>query len=54
MSEWNAALYDNKHDFVTEYGKGLLEFVPENNNQSILDLGCYSTIKEAGRSGDWC
>ena len=28
MSEWNAALYDNKHDFVAEYGKGLLEFVP--------------------------
>lgn len=50
MSEWNAALYDNKHDFVAEYGKGLLEFVSENNNQSILDLGSYSTIKEAGRS----
>lgn len=27
MSEWNAVLYDNKHDFVAEYGKGLLEFV---------------------------
>ena len=40
MSEWNAVLYDNKHDFVAEYGKGLLEFVPENKNQSILDLGC--------------
>lgn len=44
MSEWNAALYDNKHDFVAEYGKGLLEFVPENNNQSILDLGCGTGI----------
>ena len=40
MSEWNAVLYDSKHDFVAEYGKGLLEFVPENKNQSILDLGC--------------
>ena len=40
MSEWNAVLYDNKHDFVSEYGKGLLEFVPKNKNQSILDLGC--------------
>ena len=40
MSEWNAVLYDNKHDFVAEYGKGLLEFVPENKKQSILDLGC--------------
>ena len=40
MSEWNAVLYDSKHDFVAEYGKGLLEFVSENKNQSILDLGC--------------
>lgn len=40
MSDWNAVLYDNKHDFVSEYGKGLLEFVPVNKNQSILDLGC--------------
>ena len=40
MGDWNAMLYDNKHDFVSEYGKGLLEFVPENKNQSILDLGC--------------
>lgn len=44
MSEWNAALYDNKHDFVAEYGKELLEFVSENNNQSILDLGCGTGI----------
>ena len=40
MSVWNADLYDSKHDFVSEYGKGLLGFVPENKNQSILDLGC--------------
>ena len=25
--EWNSSLYDKKHDFVAEYGKGLLEFV---------------------------
>ncbi len=40
MGDWNAGLYDNKHDFVSKYGKGLLAFVPENKNQSILDLGC--------------
>ena len=40
MSEWNAVLYDDKHNFVSEYGKGLLEFIPKNKNQSILDLGC--------------
>ena len=38
--EWNSLLYDNKHDFVAEYGKGLLEFIPKNNKQTILDLGC--------------
>lgn len=38
--EWNSTLYDKKHDFVAEYGKGLLEFVPQNDEQSILDLGC--------------
>ena len=40
--EWNSTLYDNKHDFVAEYGKGLLEFVPDNMNQKILDRG-YGT-----------
>lgn len=40
MGDWDAGLYDKKHDFVSEYGKGLLEFVPANKNQSILDLGC--------------
>lgn len=40
MGDWDAGLYDKKHDFVSEYGKGLLEFVPKNKNQSILDLGC--------------
>ncbi len=38
--EWNSSLYDKKHDFVAEYGKGLLEFIPKNNEQIILDLGC--------------
>lgn len=37
---WDAQLYDNKHDFVAEYGKGLLEFIPNNPKQTILDLGC--------------
>lgn len=37
---WNSTLYDKKHDLAAEYGKGLLEFVPQNPKQSILDLGC--------------
>ena len=36
MGDWNVGLYDDKHDFVSEYGKGLLEFVPKNKNQSIF------------------
>lgn len=47
MSEWNTDLYDSKHNFVAEYGKGLLEFVPRNNNQSILDLGCGTGVLTA-------
>ena len=38
--EWNSSLYDKKHDFVAEYGKGLLEYIPDNKEQTILDLGC--------------
>ena len=38
--EWNSLLYDKKHDFVAEYGKGLLEFIPDKKEQTILDLGC--------------
>lgn len=38
--KWDSSLYDSKHDFVAEYGKGLLEFIPRNNRQTILDLGC--------------
>lgn len=45
MSEWNAELYDNKHNFVAEYGKGLLEFVPQ--NKTVLDLGCGTGILTA-------
>lgn len=38
--EWNSSLYDKKHDFVAEYGKDLLTYIPNHPAQSILDLGC--------------
>jgi trans-aconitate methyltransferase len=38
--KWDSGLYDNKHDFVAEYGRGLLEYVPQNSAQRILDIGC--------------
>lgn len=37
---WNADLYQEKHNFVAEYGKALLEHIPDSKQLSILDLGC--------------
>lgn len=37
--KWDANLYNNSQNFVAEYGKGLLDFVPAGTNK-ILDLGC--------------
>lgn len=61
MGDWDAGLYDKKHDFVSEYGKGLLEFVPMNKNQNILDLGfglwdrnAYGAIVRLCRYNCWC
>lgn len=45
--EWNSTLYNDKHDFVAEYGKGLLEYIPDNKEQTILDLGCGTGILTA-------
>ncbi len=36
---WDSKLYNDSQNFVAEYGKGLLEFVPAKTNK-ILDLGC--------------
>lgn len=44
---WNSTLYDKKHDFVAEYGKGLLAFLPKNDEQTILDLGCGTGVLTA-------
>ena len=37
--KWNSKLYNDSQNFVAEYGKGLLEFVPAKTDK-ILDLGC--------------
>lgn len=41
---WNATLYDKKHDFISEYGKGILSYFPENKDEMILDLACVTGI----------
>lgn len=51
--EWNSTLYNDKHDFVAEYGKGLLEYIPNNKEQTILDLG-NCTIKSFRKQSCRC
>lgn len=52
-TSWNANLYDQKHAFVSEYGKGLIEWLSPMPGERILDLGCgtgqlASEIQQAG------
>lgn len=37
--KWDSKLYNDNQNFVAEYGKDLLEFIPTKANK-ILDLGC--------------
>ena len=37
---WDATLYDDKHAFVAEYGRALLDFVPQGPALRALDVGC--------------
>ena len=41
--EWDSKLYNSSQGFVAEYGKGLLEFVPDKID-NILDVGCGTGI----------
>ncbi len=42
--KWDSKLYDDRHNFVAEYGKGLLEYIPNSPNLHILDLGCGTGV----------
>ncbi|GAA0303212.1 SAM-dependent methyltransferase [Gracilibacillus halotolerans] len=37
---WNAVTYDNKFNFVSEYGKSVIDLLSPNSEEKILDLGC--------------
>ncbi len=52
-TDWNSTLYDQKHNFVFEYGKSLLALLDPQPGEVILDLGCGTghltkTIADSG------
>jgi trans-aconitate methyltransferase len=40
VNAWDAKLYDGKHAFVAEQGRGLLDLLAPQNGERVLDLGC--------------
>ncbi|TDQ34114.1 class I SAM-dependent methyltransferase [Aureibacillus halotolerans] len=53
MNQWNAQLYDSKHQFVSNYGESLLKVLDAQPGEHILDVGCGTgdltqTIADAG------
>src|ERR1700688_4560856 len=39
-AEWDAKLYDAKHDFVWKYGSDVVSLLDPQVGERILDLGC--------------
>ncbi len=39
-TEWDAGLYNSKHDFVWKYGAGVVALLDAKAGERILDLGC--------------
>lgn len=37
---WNAQLYDGKHQFVSEFGQDVVKLLAPSANEKILDAGC--------------
>ncbi|CAN5704816.1 class I SAM-dependent methyltransferase [soil metagenome] len=37
---WNANLYDQKHDFVSKYGEDVINLLAPKKGEDILDVGC--------------
>lgn len=41
-TQWDPALYNDKHGFVYDYGESLIELLHPEKHERILDLGCGS------------
>jgi trans-aconitate methyltransferase len=39
-NNWDATFYDQKHRFVSEYGKSLIPLLDPQPGELILDIGC--------------
>jgi trans-aconitate methyltransferase len=39
-NQWNTALYDTRHAFVTKYGEDLVGLLAPQSGERILDVGC--------------
>jgi trans-aconitate methyltransferase len=39
-NDWDAADYDDSHEFVTEYGRDLLALLDPEPGERVLDVGC--------------
>lgn len=37
---WNPQLYDNQHDFISQYGRDVVKLLNPQKGETILDLGC--------------
>lgn len=42
QTTWNTELYNQKHDFVTQYGESVVELLNPQQHEIILDIGCGS------------
>ena len=40
QNRWNPNLYDNKINYVSQYGQGIFEMLKAKKGEKILDLGC--------------
>ncbi len=39
-NKWDATLYDDKHNYVAQYGEGVLPLLNSHVGERILDVGC--------------